>query len=70
VWTLEKKGLKPQINISFDDAEPTFTHMALLSLSRADHIHYIGMYTTIHIGTTTGNYIFLFFFPYSSFSKY
>jgi len=38
---LEKKGLKPQINISFDDAEPTFTHMALLSLSRTDHIHYI-----------------------------
>jgi len=41
VWTLEKKGLKPQINISFDDAEPTFTHMSIVSLLNSEHIHYI-----------------------------
>jgi len=41
VWTLEKKGLKPQINISFDDAEPTFTHMSILSLLNSDYVHYI-----------------------------
>lgn len=35
VWTLEKKGLKPEVNISFDDALPTKTHMALLELIKA-----------------------------------
>jgi len=29
VWTLEKKGLKPDINVCWDDAKPTVTHMAL-----------------------------------------
>ncbi len=29
VWTLEKKGEKPEINISFDSAVPTVTHMCL-----------------------------------------
>ncbi|XP_073977319.1 sirtuin 6 isoform X2 [Rhodnius prolixus] len=41
VWTLEKKGLKPEVNISFDDALPTKTHMALLELIKARKIHYI-----------------------------
>lgn len=35
MWTLEKKGLKPSINVAWNDAEPTKTHMALLSLQRA-----------------------------------
>ncbi|KAH7942253.1 hypothetical protein HPB49_022306 [Dermacentor silvarum] len=30
VWTLEQQGEKPQVNISFDDAVPTPTHMALV----------------------------------------
>lgn len=29
VWTLEQQGIKPQIDISFTDAVPTKTHMAL-----------------------------------------
>ena len=29
VWTLEKKGEKPEINVSWDDAKPTPTHMAI-----------------------------------------
>lgn len=41
VWTLEKKGEKPNINVSFNDARPTKTHMALKSLLRSGHIHYI-----------------------------
>jgi hypothetical protein len=32
VWTLEEKGLKPEVNISFDEAVPTKTHMAILKL--------------------------------------
>lgn len=32
VWTLEEKGLKPEVNISFDQAAPTATHMALSAL--------------------------------------
>lgn len=41
VWTLESKGLKPSINISFDNAIPTFTHMALKKLVEMGHIKYI-----------------------------
>ncbi|XP_025833249.1 NAD-dependent protein deacetylase Sirt6 [Agrilus planipennis] len=41
VWTLEKQGLKPQINISFNDATPTKTHMALKKLADIGYIHYI-----------------------------
>ena len=32
VWTLEKKGLKPDMNVSWDDAKPTKTHMAISKL--------------------------------------
>lgn len=32
VWTLEAKGEKPDMNISFNDATPTKTHMALAKL--------------------------------------
>lgn len=41
MWTLEKKGLKPNINISFDDAIPTKTHMALQRLVKLGKIQYI-----------------------------
>ena len=29
VWTLEERGEKPDINVSWDDAQPTKTHMAI-----------------------------------------
>ena len=32
VWTLEKKGKKPDMNVSWDEAKPTKTHMALAKL--------------------------------------
>ncbi|KAI4458776.1 nad-dependent protein deacetylase sirtuin-(6/7) family member [Holotrichia oblita] len=41
VWTLEKKGMKPDINISFNDAIPTKTHMALKKLIDDGYIRYI-----------------------------
>lgn len=41
VWTLEKKGLKPDINISFDNAEPTITHRCLKKLTETNHVKYI-----------------------------
>nr|CAH7744604.1 unnamed protein product [Callosobruchus chinensis] len=41
VWTLEKQGKKPNINISFNDAIPTKTHMALKHLIDKQYVHYI-----------------------------
>lgn len=41
VWTLEKKGEKPQLNVSFSDAIPTKCHMALKVLLESGHIQYI-----------------------------
>ncbi|XP_074106429.1 uncharacterized protein LOC141532128 isoform X2 [Cotesia typhae] len=36
VWTLERKGLKPEKNMAFDKAVPTKTHMALKKLIEID----------------------------------
>ncbi|KAF5299283.1 hypothetical protein FQA39_LY02456 [Lamprigera yunnana] len=41
VWTLEKQGVKPNINISFNDALPTRTHMALKTLVENDYVKFI-----------------------------
>uniref|UniRef100_A0A1Y9H9L0 protein acetyllysine N-acetyltransferase n=1 Tax=Anopheles farauti TaxID=69004 RepID=A0A1Y9H9L0_9DIPT len=41
VWTLEERGEKPAVNISFDDAIPTKTHMALKMLVATGHVQYI-----------------------------
>lgn len=41
VWTLEQQGEKPQVNISFDDAVPTPTHMALVALARASKLKFL-----------------------------
>ncbi|XP_061719777.1 NAD-dependent protein deacetylase Sirt6 [Cydia pomonella] len=41
VWTLEKKGKKPSINVSFADAKPTKTHLILKKLVECDKVHYI-----------------------------
>ncbi|XP_050036457.1 NAD-dependent protein deacetylase Sirt6-like [Dermacentor andersoni] len=41
VWTLEQQGEKPQVNISFDDAVPTSTHMALVELARSSHLKFL-----------------------------
>ena len=41
VWTLEKKGLKPEISVSWDDARPTITHRALACLQGAGYVQYV-----------------------------
>eukprot|EP00092_Neocalanus_flemingeri_P021075 GFUD01022834.1.p1 GENE.GFUD01022834.1~~GFUD01022834.1.p1 ORF type:complete len:544 (+),score=184.86 GFUD01022834.1:45-1676(+) len=41
VWTLEKKGEKPEMNVSWDDAQPTKTHMALAKLVEVGKVKFI-----------------------------
>ena len=41
VWTLEKKGLKPKISLSWDDAKPTKTHMAIAELVRREKANFV-----------------------------
>lgn len=41
VWTLEEKGEKPNVNISFSDAIPTKTHLALKALVQHNYVHYV-----------------------------
>ncbi|EDV26281.1 NAD-dependent protein deacetylase sirtuin-6 [Trichoplax sp. H2] len=41
VWTLEEKGKKPEINITFETAQPTLTHMAVVELARAGIVKYV-----------------------------
>lgn len=41
VWTLEKQGLSPQVDISFADARPTVTHMAMVALEREGILKYL-----------------------------
>ncbi|VVC24416.1 Sirtuin family,Sirtuin family, catalytic core domain,DHS-like NAD/FAD-binding domain [Cinara cedri] len=41
VWTLEKQGKKPEINLDFNDAMPTLTHMAIKSLIKKGYVKYV-----------------------------
>ena len=41
VWTLEKRGEKPEMNVSWDDAQPTKTHMALAKLVEVGKVTFI-----------------------------
>lgn len=41
VWTLEKKGIKPTIDISFENAIPSKTHRALKLLVERGYVKYI-----------------------------
>ncbi|XP_053695308.1 NAD-dependent protein deacetylase Sirt6 [Sabethes cyaneus] len=41
VWTLERKGEKPSVNIAFDEAIPTKTHMGLKALAEAGFVKYV-----------------------------
>lgn len=41
VWTLEKQGKKVETDVTFGDARPTLTHMALVELVRAGVVNYV-----------------------------
>ena len=41
VWTLEEKGLKPDMNVDWDEAKPTVTHMALAKLVEVGKVQFI-----------------------------
>lgn len=32
VWTLEKQGKKPEMNISFEESKPSYAHYALVEM--------------------------------------
>lgn len=41
VWTLERKGQKPIVNVTFEKAKPTPTHLALVALERRNYIKFV-----------------------------
>ncbi|KAG2463772.1 SIR6 deacetylase, partial [Polypterus senegalus] len=41
VWTMEEKGLSPKFDTTFEEARPSVTHLALLSLQRAGILRYL-----------------------------
>ncbi|XP_038079094.1 NAD-dependent protein deacetylase sirtuin-6-like [Patiria miniata] len=41
VWTLEKQGQKPDVNVTFDGAVPTPTHRVLIELERTGFVKYV-----------------------------
>lgn len=41
VWTLEKQGKKSNTNVTFDLAQPTITHMALVAMVKAKIVQLI-----------------------------
>jgi len=41
VWTLESKGYAPCVNISFDQAVPTKTHLSILALQQCGIVKYL-----------------------------
>ena len=41
VWTLEKQGKAIDTEVTFEDAKPTLTHMALVALVKSGHVKHV-----------------------------
>lgn len=41
VWTLEEKGEEPKVDVTFDAAKPSLTHMALVALEEKGFVKYV-----------------------------
>jgi mono-ADP-ribosyltransferase sirtuin 6 len=41
VWTLEKLGQRPNVNITFETAQPTVTHLALVALEQHGYVKFL-----------------------------
>lgn len=41
VWTLENQGLKPECNIRFEEAIPSYTHRAVIELEKLGYVHFV-----------------------------
>ena len=41
MWTLEKRGELPTVNVAFDNAIPSYTHFALVELARRDKLKFL-----------------------------
>ena len=41
VWTLEKEGKLPEVNVSFEHAKPSFTHYALVEMAKISNLQEI-----------------------------
>ncbi|XP_076977240.1 NAD-dependent protein deacylase sirtuin-6 isoform X2 [Tamandua tetradactyla] len=41
VWTMEERGLAPKFDTTFESAQPTLTHMALVQLERVGLLHFL-----------------------------
>ncbi len=41
MWTLEKEGKKPQTNVSFESALPSYSHYALVELNKIGKLEFL-----------------------------
>ena len=60
VWTLEEKGITPKLDITFDEAKPTFTHMALVKLQQEGIVKHVVSQNVdgLHLKSGYPRYIF------------
>ena len=65
VWTLEEKGLTPEVNIDFTQANPSLTHFAINAIADSGKDCYIVSQNVDNLHMKSGNIIFIIFSPIS-----